>query len=158
MERADRICRHPRWKQCVEEIERRERERRFCRHDITHFLDVARLAWIEDLERGLTVPKGLVYAAALVHDLGRAGPECVPHEQAGLETAREILRDCCFSGAERDEILEAVSRHRDPKTARRDDLAGLLYRADKASRLCLFCAAERECNWSAEKKVLTLRG
>ena len=35
--------------------------------------------------------------------------------------------------------------------------AALLYRADKASRMCLFCTAEPECNWSREKKNMTIR-
>ena len=30
-------------------------------------------------------------------------------------------------------------------------------KADKASRVCLFCAAEPECNWSREKKNMTIR-
>lgn len=158
MERAGQICRHPLWRQCLAEIAGREQNRRFCRHDVTHLMDTARLAWIENLERGLGVPKALVYAAALVHDLGRAGPEGIPHEQAGLAPARKILEDCGFTPAERDEILKAVSFHRDAAAAEDGGLAGLIYRADKASRLCLFCPAERDCYWAEEKKNLVLRG
>ena len=158
MERADRICRHPLWQAHLAAIAERERDRPFCRHGIAHLTDVARLAWIENLERGLGVPKSLIYAAALVHDLGRAGPDGVPHERAGLAPAREILDGCGFTAAERDAVLEAVSCHRNPETARCDGLAGLLYRADKASRLCLFCPSEPGCNWAAEKKNLVFRG
>lgn len=158
MERINQICRHPLWKQCMAKIETEEQTRRFCRHGITHLMDVARLAWIENLERGLGVPKPQVYAAALVHDLGRAESAGVSHEQAGLAPAFEILQDCNFFLTERNDILEAVSFHRDERTASRDDLAGLIYRADKASRLCLFCPAEQDCNWTAEKKNMVLRG
>ena len=99
MERADRICRHPLWRARLAAIAERERDRPFCRHGIAHLTDVARLAWIENLERGLGVPKALIYAAALVHDLGRAGPDGVPHERAGLTPAREILDGCGFTAA-----------------------------------------------------------
>ena len=37
-----------------------EEERIFCRHDMSHFLDVARLSWIENLERGLEIEKELI--------------------------------------------------------------------------------------------------
>ena len=37
------------------------------------------------------------------------------------------------------------------------ELTELLYRADKASRVCLFCAAEPECNWSPEKKNMRIK-
>lgn len=158
MERADRICRHPLWRSLLAAIAARERDRPYCRHDITHLTDAARLAWIENLERGLGVPKALIYAAALVHDLGRAGPDGAAHERAGLDPAREILDDCGFTPAERDAVLEAVSLHRNPETARRDDLAGLLYRADKSSRLCLLCPSESGCNWPADKKNMVFRG
>lgn len=158
MERIDQVCRHPLWKRYIAEIETGEQTRRFCRHGITHLMDVARLAWIENLERGLGLPKARIYAAALVHDLGRAGPADVPHEQAGLAPAFEILQDCNFSLTERNDILDAISCHRDERTASRDDLAGLIYRADKASRLCLFCPAEKDCNWTAEKKNMALHG
>ena len=157
MERVDRICRHPLWRRCLAVIAEQEQNRPYCRHNIAHLTDVARLAWIENLERGLGVPGALIYAAALVHDLGRAGTDGSAHEQAGLAPAREILDGCGFTPSERDAVLEAVSRHRDPETARHDNLAALLYRADKASRLCLFCPSEPDCNWTADRKNLVFR-
>ena len=42
-----------------------------------HFLDVARLAWIAGLEQGLGLDKEIVYAAALLHDIGK---QAVPPE------------------------------------------------------------------------------
>ena len=71
MERVNAICRHDLWRDSVREIARLERDRQFCRHDLVHFLDVARLAYIENLERGLGIDKELIYAAALLHDIGR---------------------------------------------------------------------------------------
>ena len=121
-----------------------ERVNAICRHDRAHFLDVARLAYIENLERGLGVDKELIYAAALLHDIGRhlQYTQNIPHDEAGAQLA---------------EIMQAILQHRGDGDRSRDGLAALLYRADKASRACLFCAAEPECNWSPEKKNMTLQ-
>ena len=71
--------------------------------------------------------------------------------------AGEILRDCGFSDAECLEICDAIAGHRAKKTGKDGGLAGALYRADKASRMCLFCAADAECNWPEEKKNREVR-
>lgn len=158
MDRINQICAHPRWNECVEHIRVLEQDRIFCRHDTAHFLDVARLAYIENLEQGLGFSKDLIYAAALLHDIGRhlQYTKGIPHEQASAAQAELILTDCGFSSQERETILEAILQHRDQDTKSGSGLAGLIYRADKASRACLFCAARPACNWSEEKKNLTL--
>ena len=69
--------------------------------------------------------------------------------------AGRILAD---AQRQREEILSAILQHRTQETKTKADLAGLLYRADKASRSCLFCQAQKACNWSQEKKNLTLKG
>ena len=55
MERVNAICRHALWRESMDEIARLEQDRVFCRHDRAHLLDVARLAYMENLERGLGV-------------------------------------------------------------------------------------------------------
>ena len=71
--------------------------------------------------------------------------------------AEGILKDCGFSEEEQKTILNAILQHRTQNMEQAgSDLAGLIYRADKASRACLFCAACRECNWSKDRKNLTL--
>lgn len=160
MERIDRICRHPLWLESVEHIAQLERDRVFCRHDVAHFLDVARLAYIESLERGLDVSKEEIYAAALLHDIGRhlQYTRHIPHDRGSAMLAETILPDCGFSPEEQARIQTAVLEHRDAKEADGDELSALLYRADKASRACMFCRAHSACNWSPEKKNLTLKG
>lgn len=159
MDRVNEICRHPLWLESVEAIRRLEQERIFCRHDAEHFLDVARLAYIENLEHRLGIPPEQIYAAALLHDIGRHLQylEGIPHHRGSAALAETILTDCGFSQAERREILSAILRHRSRETAAGKDLAGLLYRADKASRSCLFCQAREACNWGREKKNMTLK-
>lgn len=154
MERVNRICKHPLWNESLKQIEQAEADRIFCGHDLTHFLDVARLAYIEALEKKLDVPKEWIYAAALLHDIGRHRQyqDGIPHEQASAEIAKEILHDCGFDREAQEQILQAVGGHRNAETISMDTLEGLLYRADKQSRNCLFCPAVRDCNWSDEKK------
>lgn len=158
MERVNRILAHPLYKECLAKTGEWERERIFCGHGMAHLLDVARLAWIFNLEQGLGIERERIYAAALLHDIGRhvQYERGVPHQEAGLPIAEEILRNCGFDGGERQEILAAIKSHRDASVRERADLRGLLYRADKMSRSCFGCEAEPLCDWSREKKNLIL--
>lgn len=158
MERIDKICSHGFWRSCTEKISELEKDRIFCLHDTSHFLDVARLAYIENLERSLNISKELIYAAALLHDIGRhlEYTESIPHDKASAMIAGNILKDCGFDTQEQSIIVTAIAQHRTAEAAGKDDLAGLIYRADKKSRPCLFCKAEKICNWSIQKKNLNL--
>lgn len=158
MDKINQICSHPLWKNSLNKIQELEKDRIFCRHNTEHFLDVARIAYIENLERGLHIEKDLIYAAALLHDIGRHLQylEKIPHDQGSASVAEEILKDCEFVPEDRREILSAILMHRNPETKNLDNLAGLIYRADKKSRICLFCPVCKECNWSEEKKNLVV--
>lgn len=153
MRRVNAILRHPAFAERLNRLEVLEEERRFCRHDLTHLLDVARLMWIEVLESGAQFDRELVYAAALLHDIGRADQmeRGVPHEEAGARLAARILPEAGFAPEEVSEVLEAIRSHRGGSGERRD-LAALLYRADKASRSCWRCAARGDCNWPEDRK------
>ena len=70
--------------------------------------------------------------------------------------AGDILRECGFDQQEQEEIISAIELHRSAETSEKDNLAGLIYRADKKSRPCMFCKAREQCNWSDEKKNLKL--
>ena len=160
MDRINRIISHPLWREHMALLRSLEADRKFCRHGIDHLLDVARLAYIENLQRDLKIPRDLIYGAALLHDLGRTlqYTEGIPHHQGGLLLAERILPDCGYDSAEQQQILNAIAGHRTEQTAEGRGLTGLIYRADKASRQCLFCDARQDCNWSDEKKNLTLKG
>lgn len=158
MDRVNRILHNPLYADCVEKTRKYEENRIFCRHDMSHFLDVARLSWIENLEKGLGINKELIYAAALLHDCGRFRQyeDGTPHELAGAQLAEGILLECGFEETEREEILRAISGHRGKTVSQEEGLCGVLYRADKKSRACFACPAEKECNWPAAKKNLGL--
>lgn len=156
MDRVNRIWRHPVYQEHYKKIQELESERIFCRHTPEHFLDVARLMYIYALEEHLELPKELIYAAALLHDIGRAQQYQynIPHDIAGVEIAREILTDLHFTEQEKKLILSSIGHHRKGDSC--SMLAALLYKADKQSRNCFLCSAAPECYWSDDKKNMKI--
>lgn len=159
MERVNRILHNDRFMSYVHEIEVLEKERIFCRHNMEHFLAVARIGMELSYEEGLTVSKGMLYATALLHDVGRGvqyltGEE---HEVAGSKIATDILKECGYQQEEIEEICEAIAAHRDSSVREEQNLKGLLYRADKLSRGCYYCNAVKECHKADAKKNLKLK-
>lgn len=152
MERVNRIWNHTYYRQCLEKITALEADRQFCRHTPEHFLDVARLTWIFAMEEGLKIDRGLIYAAALLHDIGRfcQYEDGTPHEAASAEIAGKLLPECGYTEQEISVIVNMILSHRNKDS--RESINHLFYRADKMSRSCFLCPAEKECNWSAEKK------
>lgn len=157
-ERVNKILEHTSYKEYVYKNEKAEAGRKFCRHDMVHFLDVARIAMLLKLKEGQQAEEELIYAAALLHDVGRhvQYEEGTPHEEAGAVLAAPILADCGFDDKETSVILKAIASHRNPQTALESGLSGLLYRADKLSRSCFCCKAEKECDWKRDKKNMHL--
>lgn len=158
MERVNQILAHELFGKCYKKIEKWEKKREFCRHNMAHFMDVGRIAYIYNLEENLHIEKELIYATALLHDIGRFKQyeDKTPHEKASLKYAPEILADCGFSEEEIAIICEAIGEHRNKEIAKEHSFRGIFYRADKASRACFACKSERECNWKNEKKNLKL--
>ena len=153
MEKIEAIRRHPLFQQEYGRIGAWEENRLFCRHNMEHLLAVARLMYIYNLEEKAGISKELLYAAALLHDIGRAeeAEKGTPHPTAGAQIAGEILADCGFPPEEVRLIQEAISSHRQAQ-GEKGRLAAYLYRADKQSRPCFACPAEKACNWPEEKK------
>ena len=155
MRRVNAILRHPLFEEKLHLLDELEAERVFCRHDLTHLLDVARLMWIDVLEKGLAIDRETVYAAALLHDLGRTEQirRGIPHEQASAALAESILPDAGFTAEEIAVVIAAIRSHRGSAAAdAREMLGEILYRADKACRLCWRCDARGACNWPEERK------
>ena len=156
MKRVNLIYRHPLYQKKYNALQKAEEHRKFCNHTLEHFLDVARLAYIHALESHASASKELIYCTALLHDIGRAEQyrSGIPHDEASAQIAEQILRELSFDPSEIQEITSAIREHRN--AARSDTLSSLIYDADKASRNCFSCPAEKECYWSAEKKNLTI--
>ena len=78
MTRVNAIWQHPLYQQNLKDLIHLEADRIFCRHTPEHFLDVARLAYIFALERGLDCSRELIYCTALLHDMKQIkNPVCV---------------------------------------------------------------------------------
>lgn len=158
MERIDKILQHELFLFHLHENEAAEAQRRFCRHSIVHFLDVARIGMIINLEETIGIDREWIYAAALLHDMGKhvQYENGTPHELAGAEIAVVILKECGFDDKETGVIIDAIRSHRDASATGEKNLRGILYRADKSSRACFACEAEGECNWKDGKKNLQI--
>lgn len=158
MERVNEILKNKIYKDCLTQIAVCERERIFCKHNIGHFMDVARIAWILNLEEELNISKERIYATALLHDIGRhiQYREGIPHQEASARIAPLILEECLFTKEESDDIIEAIDNHRNKEMLSRKDLSGIIYRADKKSRGCYGCEVLQQCDWSTSKKNLEI--
>lgn len=142
------------FKTAMSEIARLEKNRKFCRHDIEHSLDVARIAYIISLENDLNIDKDIIYAAALLHDIGRSvgGEE---HNVKSAEMAEEIMRECGYDEESISLVTDAVLHHRN-KSSRAESLRDIIGIADKKCRRCWNCAAYEQCRWKDEDKNKTV--
>lgn len=137
-----------------------EKKRIFCRHDIEHLIDTARIGYILILENKLNISKDIIYAAALLHDIGRSEEyhSGTPHDKASAEIAQIILSECGYTSDEQKHITTAILQHRTSSDSYElSTLGGILYRADKLSRVCCTCSSYNECNWDNDKKNFTLK-
>lgn len=159
MDRIDKILMHPLFKEHLNANRAAEAERCFCRHDMAHFLDVARIGMILNLKERQGIEEEVIYAAGLLHDIGKhlQYSSGIPHERASAEIAPAILHDCGFDSNETDAIVKAILLHRESVSASAGGLTGILYRADKASRACFACEVEKDCNWKGDKKNRSIR-
>ena len=154
MDRINQILYHPLFKTYMEANASKEMERIFCRHNMSHVLDVARIAYILNMEEEHQVSKDMIYAAALLHDIGRhvqyeTGEK---HAYVSARLASEILRECGFEEDEIAEIVDAIYHHSDKKEVYTKGLRTLIAKADRMSRACFACQAAEECKWSEERK------
>lgn len=156
MERVNRILKNEKFKQYIDTVELIERERIYCRHGLEHCIDVARITMLLSYEENIVLDKELVYAAAVLHDIGRSSPNA-EHHKKNAELAEPILKVCGFSPAEREKIEEVIENHGNNDVADEKSFRGLFYRADKLSRSCYGCKAAAFCYWDGEKKNLSLQ-
>ncbi len=158
MDCLQKIWEHPLYQEHYRKLQKLERERELCCHTLEHFLDVARLTYIYALEEGLSVSRKVIYAAGLLHDIGKdlQYTDGIPHEESSAQIAARILPDCEVSREEPEIIVDLILTHRKKKKACKARLNELFYKADKGSRNCLICPASSQCSWSDEKKNLKI--
>ncbi|WP_027624074.1 HD domain-containing protein [Clostridium lundense] len=151
LHKVNKILNSEKYKEYIKKNNECEMDREFCKHDINHFLDVARIAYIISLEKGLNYSKEVIYAIAILHDIGRwmQYEKGIPHEEASYILAQDLLKEVGFSEGEENLILQAILSHRKDGE---DELNSIIYKSDKLSRKCFACNAEVKCNWSEDKK------
>lgn len=160
MKTIEEIRHHPLYVEYYEKLKQAEKDRVFCCHQMEHLLDVARIAYITSMEQNMGIRKEVIYAAALLHDIGkyRQYAEGIPHEKASAEIAEVILDELpkgAFSKEEKASILRAILGHR----RERDDMEALerlIYNSDKRSRKCFACEVQDECDWDHKQKNFTI--
>jgi uncharacterized protein len=166
MERLQAVLSHPDFEVYLKLNEEQEVNREFCGHQLQHALDVARICYILCLEEGqdsilleklgsgsISQARELIYAAALLHDIGRWKQYLNPgldHAQEGAILAKPILQDAGFNQDEIKVGLAAIRAHRNSQAG---GLGRLLYRADKLSRNCIKCGVRLKCKKLAEMET-----
>jgi 2-amino-4-hydroxy-6-hydroxymethyldihydropteridine diphosphokinase len=158
MDRVNKILHHEEYREHLKKIAALEVERIFCKHDLPHFLDVCRVGWILALEEKASLQKETVYAAGLLHDVGR-WIQYETEEDHALASARlctEILKECNYTPEEIETIEEAIAKHRTKEEAG-TRLTSILYRADKLSRSCYACEALGACKKFQQGEVPILQ-
>ena len=159
------ILKDERYLERLSDIDKLEENRIFCKHNLSHFISVARIAsiiWQED-GGGNNLKRDIIYAAGLLHDVGRVEEytKGIPHEEAGAIIAGEILQGSGYEDKEIEMITRAISAHRIKDDNVKEDrdidyLGQIISRADKLSRECFACNASDMCKWSEEKKNKSL--
>ncbi|KJS74319.1 MAG: hypothetical protein JL56_09660 [Desulfotomaculum sp. BICA1-6] len=159
--RVDRILKDSWYKKCLAQNAALEEQRRFCRHDLQHMLDVARIAYmlvLEGLSNGEAAAAGegavktitgkeVVYAAGLLHDMARwkeyeTGED---HAVAGSLMAGSVLERAGYDAAEKEIIITAIREHRSGGREA-SPLGQYLCKADDLSRPCNRCDARSDCH------------
>jgi len=168
MKRINKILSNEIFKNTIMKIEKLEKNRIYCKHNMNHLFDTARIAYIINIENNYGFEKELIYASALLHDIGRAMEyeNNVPHNEAGAFIAEKILRDCQFGDFEIEIISYAILGHRNGGNKNNGSENGeqknfelfgkILREADKLSRKCFCCNAETSCYWNMKKKNLNV--
>lgn len=107
MKRIDQILSHPVFREQFALLQEAEKDRIFCRHTMEHFLDVARLMYIYNLEDQAGFSKEMIYAAGLLHDIGRYEQmeKGTPHHLAGQDWRNASLRTVIFLLLSRNRFL-----------------------------------------------------
>ena len=145
MKRIQDIFTHPLYQEQLSLLMDTEKDRIFCRHTVEHFLDVARLMYLYNLEDSAGLEKELIYAAAFLHDIGRYEQiaKGTPHDIASTRMAKTILNDCGFSDRDILAIQDAILHHRGNENHGESRLARYLYRADKQSPQLLLLSCQQ---------------
>ncbi len=159
MKRIDLILKDPEFIEYLEHNNQAAKDDPFCKHDLSHMIDVARIAYILVLEKGFlnyfienaglkgrAEAKEVIYATGLLHDIGKwkeyeAG---IDHAAFGARLARDILIRAGYEDHEIEVIGRAIYEHRNI-SQNMSFLGERMHRADNLSRACSKCKEKDNC-------------
>lgn len=169
LDRINAIINNSEYQDWIVANNRAEYGSEYCRHGLEHALDVARIAyelWLDS--KGNPLAKEIVYAAALLHDIGywskfeelncesndHTDCECGCHEhdheaeqetpaQVGAALAEDILFEAGYHPAMIAEIQKAILNMENSES--REGLSVILRRANELSRPCFLCPMRENC-------------
>lgn len=148
MTRVNLLLEHGDYSYYIQKIDNSEKERAFCKHGFEHGINVARIAYAYLLEKGeLSLSKESVYAAAILHDIGRwveyeTGED---HAEVSARLALPLLKTCGFSSEDIQVILKGIREHRLHSEDKLSLLGAALALADDWARDCRHCSVQARC-------------
>lgn len=140
------------YRQALTALERREADRIYCKHDLDHFLDVARITLLLCQAHNIEADRDSVYLAALMHDLGRLDRDEADHNVAGSVLAAQWLDAIGFPKDRQEVVLTLIEEHGWPGKKAPANLSEAFSLADSYSRACYYCPAADSCFWPPERK------
>ncbi len=154
---TNRILRDAEYQDALCRLKKLENGRKFCLHDMEHFLSVARICCILCAENGIDADKDIIYSAALLHDIGRIVEYTTgeSHHIAGKNISDRILARTGCSDEFRQKVTDIILNHGEYE----DDDSSLnryFFLADKKSRMCFMCEKTAECYWKDDRKNMEI--
>lgn len=163
MKYATEIMKNALFQKTVEEIERLEADRIYCRHGMPHIMDVCRLAWILYLEESAGEQQNpaeteqmrdRIFVVGLLHDIGRVCQYTTGehHAAAGARLAEKILEQIDYPQEWIKETTEIIRDHCGRRGTGGKSVGDYINRADHLSRPCFCCQAATSCKWPEEER------
>lgn len=140
------------YRQALRALEDQEADRIYCKHNLDHFLDVARVTMLVCADFDIPADKDVVYLAALMHDLGRLDKGQADHPVASAQLADQWLEAIDFPADRRPEVIRLIEGHGWRGPAVPSNLLEAFSLADSLSRPCYQCPATDSCHWPADRK------
>lgn len=181
MKFAEKLLKHPEFLQLQKRVQEMEQDRMYCHHELSHALDVCRMAWMMYLEDeykthlkdyadhaeepylnadNMLAKKDQFYVTGLLHDIGRVAQYETGehHSVAGVRIAEKLLTEIEYPSEWMRETLQIVGVHhgRDEKAGEPSRMEYYIRRADHLSRNCFFCEASDSCKWKKEERNQTI--
>ena len=160
MKYVERLLSNEHYQSLIQQLENLEQERTFCKHGFEHSVDVARIAYIMNLEMNFGQDKEELYLSALLHDIGRIEEyQCgMDHQKASEQVADKLLEEIDYPEEKKETILKRVREHRHLSLEQHEiTVDNFFWFADKKARNCFLCKQQEECNWAKSKRTGTIK-